>query len=147
MMFALIALVQSAFACGPYGAFTASDNGALAFEDGDSISLYTADGTYAQLPIFGELVDMDFVGEELVVSYLEDKDSFAVLYDETGEEVADWMPRREGLLIQDIHVLKEGLLVVGKLDGKTTRIRLSDDLEPNIRQATTPTFGRTPSGR
>ena len=128
MMFALLAL-QSAFACGPYGGFAMSDNGSMAFENGDSIDLFTGGGEHIVLPIYGEVVDIDFVGEELVVAYQEKAGSFALLFDEEGVEVADWSPRANEQVIRNILVLPEGLLVSTELDGYRSRVRLTDDLQ------------------
>ena len=132
MMFALLAF-QSALACGPYGGFAMSDNGAWAYENDDAISVYTADGQYFELPIYGEVVDLDFVGDELVVGYAYKADSFAILFDEEGVEVAEWSPTDRGELIRNIMVLPEGLMVMTELDGYRTRVRLTDDLRPERR--------------
>ena len=128
MMFALIALVQSALACGPYGGMAFSDEGASAFESGDVISMWTADGDFVEIPIAGELVDMDFVGEELVVAFQDEDESFAVLFDEAGDEVADWSPAHAEDTIRAIWVLRNGLIVTTVADGELIRTRLTDDL-------------------
>ena len=71
MMLTLIALVQSALACGPYFPAASSEDGAVAFSDeNNQIVLYTADKEQRiELPIFGDVIDMDFVGSELVVAF------------------------------------------------------------------------------
>ena len=133
-MFALLTL-QSAIACGPYGGFAMSDNGSWAFEDGDAITVHFADGERVELPIYGELVDMDFVGDELVVAYVQKELSFAILFDAEGVEVADWSPQNDAQSIRNIMVLPEGLMVSTELDGYRSRVRLTDDLQPDRRRA------------
>ena len=124
MMFALIALVQSAFACGPYGNVAFSEDGAAAFDSGDSIDMWTSDGDRIEIPVFGDVVDLDFVGEELLVAYQDGEESFAVLFDQDGEELADWSPRNADAIIRP-WVLRDGL-VVNTVDGPCSR--LTDDL-------------------
>ena len=128
MMFALIALVQSAFACGPYGNVAFSEDGAAAFDSGDSIDMWTSDGDRIEIPVFGEVVDMDFVGEDLLVAYLEDEESFAVLFDQDGDELADWSPRNVDDTIRSVWVLRDGLVVNTVSNGVVVRTRLTDDL-------------------
>lgn len=128
MMFALIALVQSAFACGPYGNMAFSEDGAAAFDSGDSIEMWTSDGDRVQLPVFGDVVDLDFVGEELLVAYQDEQESFVVLFDQDGDELADWSPRNADAIIQSVWVLRDGLVVNTALDGAVVRTRLTDDL-------------------
>jgi len=129
MMFALLAL-QSALACGPYGGYAESDDGAWAYEDEDSIVLFTADGDRAELPVYGEVTAMDFVGEELVVAYFDTEGSLAILFDEDGDEAAEWSPLFGKRIISDIVVLRQGLILSMNLDGSQSRVRLTDDLEP-----------------
>ncbi len=129
MLFALLA-VQSAFACGPYGGFASSEEGAWAFENDDVITVYAPDGDRVDLPIYGELVDLDFVGEELVVAYAYKNQSFAILFDVDGAPVAEWSPRMGGFQIDDITVLSEGMVVRVSRNGQRTRVRLDDDLRP-----------------
>ena len=133
MMFALLTL-QSAIACGPYGGFAMSDNGAWAYENDDVITVHSADGERVDLPIYGELVDMDFVGDELVVAYQDKTSSFAVLFDADGVEVADWSPNNSRQTIGSIMVLPRGLMVTTDLDGYRQRVRLTDDLEVDRRR-------------
>ena len=127
MLLALLT-IQSAFACGPYGGFAASDDASVAYEEGDAIAVYSHDGGRLELPIYGEVTDFDFVGEELVVAYLSKGDSFAVLFDEDGEEVAEWAPRRPGQVIRNITVLPDSLLVHVASDERRMQVRLTDDL-------------------
>ena len=127
MLVAMLAL-QSAFACGPYGAFASSEDGAWAYENDDVISVYSADGERYNLPIYGEVIDMDFVGDELVVAYEVKNQGFAILFDASGEEVAEWSPREQGQYIDSIVVLPKGLMVLMSRDGYRSRARLTDDL-------------------
>ncbi|HCH65537.1 MAG: hypothetical protein CL927_06905 [Deltaproteobacteria bacterium] len=128
MMFALIALVQSAFACGPYGGMAFSEDGASAFENGDVIAMWTADGDLVEIPVSGEVIDMDFVGEELLVAFEDEDESFAVLFDEAGDELADWSPIHSEDTIRSIWVLPRGVMVTTVADGALVRTRLTDDL-------------------
>ena len=128
MMLTMIALLQTAFACGPYGGFAASEQGAWAFEDGDAITMYTTDGTQIEIPIFGELIDMDFVGDDLVVAYVEKDENFVLLFDQTGEELADWNPRHPQAHIRDITVKRDGLVIVTENNGRFGFARLTDNL-------------------
>ena len=132
MMLTLIALVQSALACGPYFPAASSEDGAFAFSDeNNQIVLYTADKEQRiELPIFGDVIDMDFVGSELVVAF-EDKDgSFLLLFDEDGEDIAEWSPRRSSTRVGHVRVLDQGLVVGAMAGDRRVHIRLTDDLDP-----------------
>ena len=129
MLFAIFAMMQSAVACGPYGGFAASDIGSLAFEDGDVIMVYTADGDQVKIPSQGDVSAMAFVDEELVVAFRDDDGSFAVLFDETGSEIADWEPRHASATIEDIRVLPRGISFAGISGERTYRVLVNDDLQ------------------
>ncbi len=129
MMFALLAL-QSALACGPYGGYAESDDGAWAYEDEDSIVLFSADGDRAELPLYGDVTAMKFVGEELVVAYFGQEGSLAILFDGAGDEAAEWSPLFGKRVISDIQVLRQGMIFTMDLDGSPSRVRLTDDLMP-----------------
>ena len=128
MMIALAALFSSAFACGPYGTSVVSEEGSFALDNGSFISLYNADGSYAEIPVEGELIDMDFVGEDLVVAFGDAHADVVVLFGSDGEELADWIPRRTNLMIRSIDVLARGLVVNTSQSKERVQVYLTDDL-------------------
>lgn len=128
MMLAFAALFSSAFACGPYGDYISSDDGSFAVEIGDAIGLWNADGSYTEIPVEGELIDMDFVGEDLLLAFGDDDGTVAVLFAPDGEELAEWMPRRTDLDIRSIEVLSRGLVITTVGAKEQYRVRLTDDL-------------------
>lgn len=129
MLLAFVAFFSSAFACGPYGDFVSSEDGSFAIDNGSTILLYNADGSYAEIPVEGEVVDMDYVGEDLVVAFEDEDGSLAVLFAPDGEDLAEWIPRRSGMAIRGIEVLSEGLVVTLAADKQRHRVRLTDDLQ------------------
>ena len=129
MLFAMLAMMQSAVACGPYGGFAASPNGTVAFEDGDVITVFTSEGEQVTVPIYGEISDMEFVDDDLVVAFRDEDGSFAILFDQTGEEVAEWEPRQDSATIEDIRVLPRGIAFVGITDERTYRVLVNDNLQ------------------
>ena len=128
MMLALAALFSSAFACGPYGNSIVSEEGSFAIDNGESISLYNADGSYAEVPVHGEIIDMDYVGEDLLVAFEDEDGSFALLFSPDGEDVAEWEPLRSNVSIHRVDVLEHGLLVTTATGKARNRVRLTDDL-------------------
>ena len=140
MTFALLALMQSALACGPYGASAFSDDGSWAFEDGDVVAMYDTEGDRTELPIYGEVLDIDFLGDDLLVAYLDAGGSFVIRFDGDGRELREWSPLRDDMVIRSVWVLEEGVLVTTVSEDERARHFLNDDLRrwSGVRPSFTP---------
>ena len=97
--------------------------------------MYGTDGARSELPVYGEVVDMDFLGEDLLIAYVDEDSSFVLRFDQDGVEVDEWTPWHSDATIERVQILREGLVITTVADDFRTRHRLTDDLRrwPTLR--------------
>jgi hypothetical protein len=130
MLLILGTLIQSAFACGPYGdAVAFSDEGSYASATDGVVQLFTSNGDYFEIEGYGDVTAMAFVEDELLVAFSEKRAAAIVLIDQDGEEVSEWSPRANVSTIDSIDVRPFGVRLSGSLARHDFTAFMSDDLD------------------